>query len=141
MTQIIASIFASLMASILLPNILKEREDLIPYPKSNVDALGYQIFIFEMILSFLYVFIYYATVLDAKAPNNVFGFALGSIIGVSILGGLGISGGCTNPVRIIGPSLLSGEVNVAIQYTAATVSGGVLGGFYHQFFILKEKKK
>ena len=40
-----------------------------------------------MILSFLYVFVYYGTVLDSKAPNNVFGFAIGSIVGLSILGG------------------------------------------------------
>lgn len=59
-----------------------------------------------MIMGFLYVFTYYATVLDSKAPNNVFGYAIGSIIGLSILGGVSISGGCGNPVRIIGPALL-----------------------------------
>lgn len=85
--HILASIFASLLASILLPNFFKEQNEMIPYPKRNPLSHDYQIFIFEMIIGFLYVFAYYATVLDSKAPNNVFGYAIGSIIGLSILGG------------------------------------------------------
>ena len=61
----------------------------------------------EFIFSFLYVAMYFGLIINEKAPSNVFGFGIGGVITIAHLTIGIISGGCVNPIRFIGPSLLS----------------------------------
>lgn len=83
------------------------RQKILDFPAPINQAENYQVFILEFIFSFLYVGMYFGLVINEKAPSNVFGFGIGAVIAIAQLTIGPISGACVNPIRFIGPSLLS----------------------------------
>lgn len=137
--QLVASIFAGLIVILVIP--FDSSEKIINYPTPPKDSEFIQIFMLEFLLSFFYVLAYFATVIDKKAPSNVFGFAIGSVYIIGYICAGHFSGSCINPIRNFGPSLLSGTILNSRVYWAGNVGGGVLAGFYYEFFLMSENEK
>ena len=95
----------------------------------------------QFIGSAFYVWTYYALIVDSRAPSNIFGFAIGMVSAICDLAFGPMVGGCINPVKYIGPRLVSGEVNDPWIYFTAPLLGGVFAGFYFDFFVLERKDK
>lgn len=139
LVQLIASIFAGLIVILVIP--FDASEKIINYPLPPREATFFQVFMIEFLLSFFYVLAYFGTVIDKKAPSNVFGFAIGGVYIIGYICAGHFSGSCINPIRNFGPSLLSGTIANTGVYWAGTIGGGVLAGFYYEFFLMSENEK
>ena len=62
-------------------------------------------------------------------------FAIASVILFGTIAFGPLTGSCVNLVRILGPHTLSGEFSDFFIYIIASVSGGVFGAFYYNFFL------
>ncbi len=140
--QILGSIFAALLILIIIPYKFEgEGVTSIEFPNIPKSIPTYCSFIMQFIGSGFYVWTYYALIVDCRAPSNIFGFAIG---GVSILCDLCFGemvGGCINPVKYIGPRLVTAELSEPWVYFTAPLLGGIFAGFYFDFFVLERKEK
>ena len=94
----------------------------------------------EAALTFLLVFVVFATAADAKgAFNKIAGFAIGLTITMDILLGGPFTGAAMNPARAFGPALASATwVNQGVYWVGPLV-GGVLAGFLYNAIFLKDQ--
>jgi hypothetical protein len=95
----------------------------------------------QFIGSAFYVWTYYALIVDSRAPSNIFGFAIGAVSSICDLAFGPMIGGCINPVKYIGPRLVTAELSDPWIYFTAPLLGGVFAGFYFDFFVLERKEK
>lgn len=137
-SQMAASFLAAILVILILPiNMNASIDKVFHFPEKRNITTDFQAFIMEFTLSMLYVFIYFSTIVDKRAPSNIFGFALGSVIMIGTLTAGPLTGGVVNPARIFGPYLVSGKLEDALVYWLANLAGGLLAGFYYDFFLLK----
>lgn len=137
-SQLTASFLAAVLAILVLPkSALVDEDSSFGYPETK-NITDFQAFIVEFVLSMFYVFAYSATVIDKRAPSNVFGFALGSVVMVGALTVGPYTGGVVNPIRIFGPYLVNGKFDNMVVYWLATFAGGLFAGFYYDYFLLKD---
>lgn len=136
--QTIGSTIASLLAMLLAPaEFQRERYGSVGRPKVDPSYSDFQVFLFEFIGSMLYVFMYFATVVDKRAPTGVFGFSLGSVLLTTAIAFGKATGACVNPVRLIGALFITGYNPDASTYLIATLSGGLFAALYYSSFILR----
>ena len=101
-----------------------------------------QAIIMEAVITFLLVFVVYATVIDKRATPALAGFAIGLVVLFGVMVGGTISGGSMNPARVFGPALASGHFDNHYIWWLGPIAGGVLAGLvYENFFAEKEKNK
>ena len=113
----------------------------IEFPMIPSSIPTYRSFIMQFIGSGFYVWTYYALIVDSRAPSNIFGFAIGGVSSICDLAFGQMVGGCINPVKYIGPRLVTAELSDSWVFLAAPMLGGVFAGFYFDFFVLKRKEK
>lgn len=82
---------------------------------------------------------YFALVINEKAPSNVFGFGIGAVIAIAHLCVGNFSGACLNPIRFIGPALLTDKIKYLTIYVTSHFCGGLLAGFYYEFYLNAKK--
>jgi glycerol uptake facilitator-like aquaporin len=136
--QIVASLLAALIVILMTP--LEYQQNF------NVPSVGqpymlpiinqFQCFVIEFFLSFLYVYIYYGSIYDKRAPFNVYGIAIGGVILAGTISFGPYTGACINPIRIIGPSIVSGFYENQLIFWFAHIAGGLFGSFYYHCFII-----
>ena len=95
----------------------------------------------QFIGSGFYVWTYYALIVDCRAPSNIFGYAIGAVTSICDLSFGPMVGGSINPIKYLGPRLISGEINGFLMYLTAPLLGGIFAGFYFDFFVLERKEK
>ena len=140
--QAAASFLAALLIILLIPYDSRDNLDkILGFPEKEENTSEFQAFIMEFVLSMLYVFVYFATVIDKRAPSNIFGFALGAVILLGTISAGPYTGGCVNPARVFGPYLLTGQIEESFVYWLASLSGGIFAGFYYDFFLLKNDEQ
>lgn len=101
-----------------------------------------QAILMEAVITFLLVFVVYATVIDKRATPALAGLAIGLVVLFGVMVGGTISGGSLNPARVFGPAVASGHFQNHYVWWLGPVAGGVLAGLvYENFFAEKEKKK
>ncbi len=91
-----------------------------------------QAFAFEVVLTFLLMFVIKAVATDTRAVGDMAGWAIGSTVAMASLIGGGVSGASMNPARTIGPALASGTFTSMWIYVAAPILGALLGAFVYQ---------
>lgn len=137
LSQLIGSLLATLLVLLLVPVDINENlETSFDFPKKRKTTSEFQASIMEFVLSMLYVFVYFATIVDKRAPTNIFGFALGGVILMGTVSAGAYTGACANPLRIFGPYLLTAQLGESMFYWLATMAGGIFAGFYYDFFML-----
>ena len=136
--QSLGSLTASLLAMVLAPVEFQQNfNEIVGHPQRNPLYNDFQVFLFEFIGSMLYVYMYFANVLDKRAPKNVFGFSIGAVITLCTIAFGAASGACVNPMRIFGAEVFLGFDSEAANYWLAMLSGGVFMAFYYNSFILR----
>jgi len=94
----------------------------------------------EAVMTFLLVFVFFATAVDAKGVfNKIAGFAIGLIITVGTLFGYPFTGAAMNPARAFGPALASRAWQNHGVYWVGPLFGGVLGGFLYDRIFLRQQ--
>jgi aquaporin NIP len=92
-----------------------------------------QSFLWELVLSAFLMFVILAVATDTRAVGEAAAIAIGGTIGLDAMFGGPISGASMNPMRSLGPALVSGDLHALWLYILAPVAGASLGGLAYQF--------
>jgi MIP family channel proteins len=92
-----------------------------------------QSFLWELVLSFFLMFVIIAVATDTRAVGEAAAIAIGGTIGLDAMFGGPISGASMNPMRSLGPALVSGDLHALWLYILAPVIGTSLGAVAYQF--------
>jgi MIP family channel proteins len=92
-----------------------------------------QSFLWEIVLSFVLMFVVMAVATDTRAVGEAAAIAIGGTIGLDAMFGGPISGASMNPARSLGPALISGDLHALWLYMLAPPIGTALGALAYQF--------
>jgi MIP family channel proteins len=91
-----------------------------------------QSFLWELVLSFILMFVIMAVATDTRAVGEAAAIAIGGTVGLDAMFGGPISGASMNPARSIAPALVSGNLHALWLYILAPVLGASLGALAYQ---------
>jgi aquaporin NIP len=92
-----------------------------------------QSFLWELVMSAFLMFVILAVATDTRAVGEAAAIAIGGTIGLDAMFGGPISGASMNPMRSLGPGLVSGDLHAIWVYLLAPVVGTAVGGLAYQF--------
>jgi MIP family channel proteins len=92
-----------------------------------------QSFVWELIMTAFLMFVILAVATDTRAVGEAAAIAIGGTIGLDAMFGGPISGASMNPIRSLGPALVSGDLHAIWLYIAAPLVGAAIGGLAYQF--------
>ena len=92
-----------------------------------------QSFLWELVMTFFLMFVILAVATDTRAVGEAAAIAIGGTIGLDAMFGGPISGASMNPMRSLGPALVSGDLYALWLYILAPLVGASLGGLAYQF--------
>jgi aquaporin NIP len=92
-----------------------------------------QSFLFELVMSSFLMFVILAVATDTRAVGEAAAIAIGGTIGLDAMFGGPISGASMNPMRSLGPALVSGDLHALWLYILAPILGTSVGGLAYQF--------
>ena len=92
-----------------------------------------QSFVWELVMSAFLMFVILAVATDTRAVGEAAAIAIGGTIGLDAMFGGPISGASMNPMRSLGPALVSGDLHALWIYLTAPVVGTAVGGLAYQF--------
>lgn len=142
--QLGGSLLGGLILKVLVP------ESYLKIAETAGMELGYphyasgqftQAFILEFIGAFMWMYMYYALIIDKRAPKHVYGLAIGGTYGVCTLAFLKVSGAALNPARVFGPSLFAMDFKGWPIYMGATTLGAITAAFLYNILLLKTDVK
>jgi glycerol uptake facilitator-like aquaporin len=84
-------------------------------------------------MTFFLMFVILAVATDTRAVGEAAAIAIGGTIGLDAMFGGPISGASMNPMRSLGPALVSGDLYALWLYILAPLVGASLGGLAYQF--------
>lgn len=84
-------------------------------------------------MSAFLMFVILAVATDTRAVGEAAAIAIGATIALDAMFGGPISGASMNPMRSLGPALVSGNPHALWLYIVAPVVGTSLGGLAYQF--------
>jgi len=91
-----------------------------------------QSFLWELVLSFFLRFVIMAVATDTRAVGEAAAIAIGGTIGLDAMFGGPISGASMNPMRSLGPALVSGDLHALWLYIVAPIVGASIGALAYQ---------
>jgi len=92
-----------------------------------------QSLLWEVVLTFLLMFVIMAVATDARAAGEAAAIAIGGTVGLDAMFGGPVSGASMNPARSLGPALVSGNLHALWLYLVAPLVGAALGALAYQF--------
>lgn len=92
-----------------------------------------QAFLWESILTFFLMFVIMSVATDARAVGEAAAIAVGGTVGLDAMFGGPVTGASMNPVRSLGPAVVSGDLHALWLYIAAPLVGASLGALAYQF--------
>jgi aquaporin Z len=98
-----------------------------------------QSFIFEVILTFLLMYVILNVSSGAKEKGIMAGAAIGATVGLEAMFAGPICGASMNPARSLGPALVSGHTEYLWAYITATILGAILAVLIFQLTTKKDK--
>lgn len=92
-----------------------------------------QSFLWEFLMTSFLMFVIMAVATDSRAVGEAAAIAIGGTIGLDAIFGGPISGASMNPMRSIGPALVSGDLYALWIYILAPIAGAAAGALLYQF--------
>jgi len=92
----------------------------------------FQSFLFEFILTFILMIIICSSAVHSYAVKSFAGLAIGFTVGLEAMFAGPISGGSMNPIRSIGPAVVSGHFEHLWIYIVATILGAICAVFFYK---------
>lgn len=142
-SQLLGSVFAGIFLKIFTPTAILNKaisKSKLGFPHLTKITTPVQGMFIEMIITFFFVFVFWAMVIDRKAPSQIFGLAIGGTLGFDILAAGSFTGAATNPARVFGPALIALDFNNQWVYWIGPILGALIAGFlYYYVFLDKEK--
>jgi MIP family channel proteins len=141
----IAHLLGALAAAFLLITVIPESvwrpvalgtPDLVPI----TDFTRMHAMILEAVLTFILVFVFFATMVDGRSlSNRLGGLAVGLTVTVGILMAYPFTGAAMNPARAFGPALVARHWSNHGVYWVGPLFGGVLAGVVYDRFFLRDQ--
>jgi aquaporin NIP len=91
-----------------------------------------QSFLWETVMSAFLMFVVLSVATDTRAVGEAAAIAIGGTIALDAMFGGPVSGASMNPMRSLGPALVSGDLHALWIYIVAPILGASLGGFAYQ---------
>ena len=91
-----------------------------------------QSFLWELIMTAFLMVVVLAVATDTRAVGEAAAIAIGATIGLDAMFGGPISGASMNPMRSLGPAIVSGDLHALWLYLVAPIVGASLGGLLYQ---------
>jgi aquaporin NIP len=92
-----------------------------------------QSFLWELVMSAFLMFVILAVATDTRAVGEAAAIAIGGTIALDAMCGGPISGASMNPMRSLGPAIVSGDLHALWLYILAPALGTSVGGLAYQF--------
>ena len=92
-----------------------------------------QSFVWELVMSAFLMFVILAVATDTRAVGEAAAIAIGGTIALDAMFGGPVSGASMNPMRSLGPAIVSGDLRALWIYLLAPVIGTSVGGLAYQF--------
>jgi MIP family channel proteins len=92
-----------------------------------------QAFLWEAVMSAFLMLVILAVATDTRAVGEAAAIAIGGTIGLDAMFGGPITGASMNPMRSLGPALVSGDLHALWLYILAPLVGASIGGLAYQF--------
>jgi aquaporin NIP len=124
--QFVGAVAAAALLRASLGNIAKVGAT---YPSGSNG----QSFLWEIVMSAFLMFVILAVATDTRAVGEAAAIAIGGTIGLDAMFGGPISGASMNPVRSLGPGIVSGDLHAIWIYLLAPAAGTAIGGLAYQF--------
>jgi glycerol uptake facilitator-like aquaporin len=83
-------------------------------------------------MTFFLMFVVLAVATDTRAVGEAAAIAIGGTIGLDAMFGGPISGASMNPMRSLGPAVVSGDLHALWIYLVAPPIGAALGAYAYQ---------
>ncbi len=100
------------------------------YPAQGVGDL--QAFGLEVLITFILVFVVISVATDDRAPAPIAPIAVGFALAIGVFIAGPVTGGAVNPVRALGPMLVTGDLTSFWLYILGPIVGGVLAAFLYE---------
>ncbi len=143
-SQVLGAISASLLHKfILIPALLHKYPDIVFHYgiTQPINDMFFTAFWWELILTFLLMFIIVSVATDTRAVGELAGIAIGATVTLEALFAGPVCGASMNPARSIGPALISGELSHLAAYIVGPILGAVLGAFAYRFICCGSKER
>ncbi|MGH2653629.1 MAG: MIP family channel protein [Actinomycetota bacterium] len=109
-------------------------------PLVTPGIADWQAIAIEAILTFLLVWVVFATALDPEGSfGKIAGLAIGFTIAMDVLMGGPFTGAAMNPARSIGPAVVSGELTGVWVYILGPVIGGTVAALLYDLGIMRRQ--
>jgi MIP family channel proteins len=92
-----------------------------------------QSFTWELLLTFVLMFVIMAVATDTRAVGEAAAIAIGGAVGLDAMFGGPISGASMNPARSLGPALVSGDLHALWLYLVAPPLGAAIAALIYVF--------
>ena len=135
--QVVGAILGALLLKAVIPDSLEGglgSHAIMP----DMGAMGG--LIVEVVLTFVLVFVIFATAVDPKGPKHLAPFAIGGAVLVIHLVAVPLTGASVNPARTIGPALAAGQWADHWVYWAGPLLGGGIAGVLYQLVFMQEEE-
>ena len=138
-SQVAGATFAGYLLKLLFPEALASvflGTCVLGSSVSVSQAIG-----MEAVITFLLVFVVFATVIDKRSTPALAGLAIGFVVLFGVMVGGAISGGSMNPARVFGPAMASGHFVNHYVWWIGPIIGGLLAGFTYDLLFSEKKKQ
>ena len=95
----------------------------------------------EIVLTFVLVFVIFATAMGPKGPTHLAPIAIGIAVAMDILVGGPLTGASMNPARSFGPALVSGEWADHWVFWVGPILGGLAAAAIYQVVYLRRSEE
>jgi aquaporin TIP len=139
--QLLGAIVGALLLDLVIVNELTDAVNLGAHSlSSNVEGEGSAVVV-EIILTFILVFVVFATAIDAKGLGNLAPIAIGLAVLIDHFVGVRLTGASMNPARSFGPALVAGEWDDHWVYWVGPLAGGALAGLvYYYAYLMRQEE-
>ena len=136
-----AQLLGAVAAGFLCLALFGEKAVAIGTPQlASGGVTPFQGVVLEMVLTFLLVFVVYATAVDARGPHVVAGLAIGLTVTLDILCGGPYTGAAMNPARTFGPAVAANLWKGHWVYWAGPMLGGAIAGLLYSNVFLPTRR-
>jgi aquaporin TIP len=136
MAQLMGAILAAFLIKAIIPDALEGGLGSHALGSGITSGAGLAI---EIILTFILVFVIFATAMDSRGPVHLAPIAIGLAVMVDIFVGLPLTGASMNPARSFGPALAAGAWADHWIFWAGPLTGASLAALLYEYVFQRSR--
>lgn len=130
-----AQLVGAVVASVMVAWLVSRDAVSIGTPVLSDGVNVLQGILLEAIATFFLVLVVFGTVLDVRAPQTLYPFAIGLTVAAGIVAIQPLTGAAINPVRALGPALVGGEWGAIVAWLFGPMLGAALAWAVYEYLL------